>query len=353
MIDPPRFPDDPAIRHADERFMTPRHPDEEARTGSLWRTPAAEFRDPYRIDHDRLEDALDALDFEDASEWEDWHDDEDWREAMRHRARASAGGAVDFARRNPVGTALALAGVALLFAPRVEREDVRAMQADARAGGARMARQAGARLRGAAAGQLANSERASSERAGSARGRAELRQRLARMRRQIEDGTEGMNAEARRQLVAARHRTLDARERALDEADRLRARAERQARAGMETAREHPVLTGTLALALGAAIAAALPGPRRRLRHSRVGEMSRRLMREAEDIYERESAILASAARGAWHEARDFAAETAREARDRVPDGERLVREGERRAEHGMSRIAEGARREARRSRGG
>ena len=332
MIDPTGFPDDPATRHADERFMTLRDPVEAERTDSLWRAPAEDIRDPYGIDHDRLGDALHTLDFEADDDWPAWQDgDGDWREAMQHRARSSADGAMDFARRNPVGTAFALAGAAVLLAPRVERDDVRA-----RAGGARMARRGDARMQGESGAR-----------------RAELRRRLARMRRQIEDGTEGMNEEARRRLVEARHRTLDARERALDHADRLRARAERQARAGMETAREHPVLTGTLALALGTAVAASMPGPRRRIAQSRVGTMAERLMDEAEDIYERERASLGNAARGAWDEARRTASETAREMQRRVPEGERLAEQAERRAEQGVSRIAAGARRGARRPHGG
>jgi hypothetical protein len=329
MIDPTRFRDDPATRHADERFMTMRDPFEAERPDSLWRTPAEDLRDPYDIDHDRLESALHSLDFEDGGDWPDWQDDGGgWRPAMQHRARSGADGALEFARRNPVGTALALAGAALLLAPRVERDDVRAGYARARAGGARMPGGSGAQ-------------------------RAELRRRLARMRRQIEDGTEGMSDEARRRLVAARHRTLDARERALDHADRLRARAERQARAGMETAREHPVMTGTLALALGAAVAASLPGPRRRIAESGVGTMAERLMHEAEDIYARERALIENAARGAWDEARRTASETAREMQRRVPDGERLAEQAERRAEQGVSRIAAGASRGARRRHGG
>ena len=352
MSDPTLFPFDPATRHADERFMALRDPFEAERTASVWRIPAEDMRVPYGIDRERLEEALHALEFEQAGGWSDhWSDPdagedwgEDWPEAMQHRARSAADGAMHFARRNPVGTALALAGAAMLLAPRVERDDVRA-------GATAMGRYGAAPTRGSPA--QPGPTRGGPTKGDSARQRAELRRRLARMRRQIEDGTEGMNEEARRRLVEARHRTLDARERALDHADRLRARAERQARAGMETARAHPVLTGTLALALGTAVAASMPGPRRRIAQSRVGTMAERLMDEAEDIYERERASLGNAARGAWDEARRTASATAREMQRRMPEGERLAEEAERRAEQGVSRIAAGARRGARRPHGG
>ena len=42
------------------------------------------------------------------------------------RGRSAGAGVLSLARENPVGTALAAAGIALLFAPRIEREDARA-----------------------------------------------------------------------------------------------------------------------------------------------------------------------------------------------------------------------------------
>lgn len=349
MSDPAKFPDDPAATHADERLMTPRDQSGAARSDSVWRTPVEDVLDLYEDDRDHLEEALDALEFDDApgdmpghAYWsDDWTDAAGWGDAPRDHARSGAESVVDFARRNPVGTALALTGVALLFAPRVERDDLRAGYARARGCGERLARRGEARLRSQAARQRARYER----------GRAELRDRLARMRTRIEEGTENMSEDARRRLIAARRRTLDAREQALDHADRLRAQAERQARAGVQTAREHPVATGALALALGAAVAAALP--RTRVEESRLGELSDRLMREAEDIYARERDMIAGAARGAWDEMRHMASETAQDARARVPDGDALADAAEDRVAQGVSRLAEGARRGAGQTHGG
>jgi hypothetical protein len=348
MRDPAKFPHDPATRHADERLMTPPDQSGAARSDSMWRTPVEDVLDLHDADRDHLEEALDALEFDDApgdmpayAHWsDDWTDEAGWGDAARDHARSGAGSVVDFARRNPVGTALALTGVALLFAPRLERDDMRAAHARARARGQAVARRGEARLQDQAARQRDRYER----------GRAQLRRQLARMRAQIEDGTEDMGEEAQRRLIAARRRTLDARERALDHADRLRARAERQARAGVATAREHPVATGTLALALGAAVAAALP--RTRVEDSRLGDLSDRLMREAEEIYARERDRLAGAARGAWDEARGMASETARDLRRHVPDGDDLADAAEHRVERGASRLAEGARRGAAAARG-
>jgi hypothetical protein len=141
-------------------------------------------------------------------------------------------------------------------------------------------------------------------------------------------------------------RTIAARERALDHADELRARAGSAARRGTREAQagieEHPLLAGTLALALGAALGAALP--RTRFEDSRLGGLSDRLMREAEDIYEREREMIAGAAQGAWSEVRRMATETAQDARDAIPDGQQAVEEAESHLREGSARIVEGAR---------
>ena len=283
---------------------------------------------------DELEALLAAMD--DAALYDD-----DWSETagppfghnLMERGRSGAESALDFARQNPVGTALAVAGIALLFAPRLERDEVHAAYARTRDAGTDLARRGLHKARSKVARQEARYDRA----------RDKLRGNLERMRERAEEGTEKMNADARRRIVAARLRTLDARERALDHADSLRDQARRQAERGVEGVREHPLIAGALAVALGAAVASALP--RTRFEDSRLGAFSDRMMREAEEIYERERDMLEAAARGAWDEVRSMAKDTADTARRHVPDGEAVAEDAQARVQDGVARLAEGAKR--------
>jgi ElaB/YqjD/DUF883 family membrane-anchored ribosome-binding protein len=182
-----------------------------------------------------------------------------------------------------------------------------------------------------------------------------LARRFDTLRDRIEAGTEHMSEEARSRVVAARMRAIEARDRFLDASERVRGRTKHALRDGAENAREtyreHPLLVGGLAVALGAAIGAALP--RTRFEDSRLGDLSERLMEEAEEIYRRERAALAGAARGAMNEAREMASETAEAARENIPDGEQAAREAEHRLREGAARVAEGARSGVRRETGG
>ncbi len=277
-------------------------------------------------------------------------------DALIRQGRVVGGSVLEAARRNPVGTALTAAGVALLFAPRMERDEVRAAARTARM----RAETAALRGRTRARARMAPHERRLREGAHEARDRVErvgdrLGQRLESFTDRIEEGTEEMTSEARNRVVAARIRAIAAQDRARAAAARAQRRADHAVREGADSARdayrEHPLLVGTLAVALGAAIGASLP--RTRFEDTRLGEVSERLKEEAEDIYRQERARLAGAARGAMHEAREMASETAEAARHNIPDGEEAAREAEHRVREGAARVAEGVQSGARRGSGG
>ncbi|MFP4239355.1 hypothetical protein [Rhodosalinus sp.] len=262
----------------------------------------------------------------------------------RGGADGTPGGALlDIARNNPVGTALAAAGIALMLAPRIEREDAKRAYDRARA----RVRSNGAH-RSTAAGGKAHLQ----DRLRDARHRVEdwgerIEERFDALRDRIDAGTEELGEEARQRVVAARQRAIEARDRANAAAREARRRADRAMHDGAAQARdnfrEHPLLAGALALGVGAMIGAALP--RSRVEDERLGDLSHRLMDEAEAIYRRERARLEGAARGALHEGREMAAETAQSVREHVPDGKEAVDEAQRRLREGASRVAEGARR--------
>jgi ElaB/YqjD/DUF883 family membrane-anchored ribosome-binding protein len=268
-----------------------------------------------------------------------YDEDDDWRGS----GNGTPGGALlDIARNNPVGTALAAAGLALMLAPRIERED---------------AERAYYRARGRAKGYVARARAAASDREARMRARARdaraqaegwgerIEERFKALRARIDAGTEDLSDEARQRVIAARHRALEARDRASVAARDARRRADRAMHDGAAQARdsyrEHPLLAGALALGVGAAIGAALP--RSRVEDERLGDLSHHLMDEAEALYRRERSRAEGAARGALNEGRDMARDTAHAVRERMPDGKEAVDEAERRLREGASRVAEGA----------
>ncbi|RBI86355.1 hypothetical protein DRV85_06300 [Rhodosalinus halophilus] len=310
-------------------------------------TPGAARPDPVTVEDDpavyaALYERVDpgVSDFE---RWEDGEEHGRFSGAAR-QTRHLGSGIVDAARANPVGTALTAAGIALLLAPRIEREDARAAYERTR----EAARRRAARLRHAA-----DSDRLRSG-ARDLRARAEafgddIEDRFDALRDRIDAGTEGMSREARARVVAARVRAIEARDRAREAAHRVRSSAghaidEAPERAA-ETVRHHPFVAGAVALAAGAAIAAALP--RTRFETERLGDVSEKLMNEADAIYRRERDRLADAARGATDEARQMARETGEALRERVPDAEEAVERTAEEARKSAARIAEGARRGA------
>ena len=287
---------------------------------------------------------------------------EDEHYSVATTGRTPAGALLDIARNNPVGTALAAAGLALMLAPRIEREDARRAYRRARD----RAKDYGERARAAAADSQAQVRATVSDVRTQARDWAEdwtedwaedsaedwgerLEDRFQALRARIDKGTEDLGEEARQRVIAARRRALEARDRARAAARDARRRADRAMHEGAAQARdsfrEHPLLAGALALGVGAVIGAALP--RSKVEKERPGDLSHRLLDEAEALYRRERARLERAARAALQESREIAAETAQSVREQVPDGKEVLDEAEQRVREGASRVAESARRGA------
>jgi ElaB/YqjD/DUF883 family membrane-anchored ribosome-binding protein len=230
--------------------------------------------------------------------------------------------AVGAVRNNPVGSALVLAGLALLAAPRLERDTVRAQ---------------GRRLQGRAQDQYARLK-------GQARGayatqKAGMGARTHDLRARITEGTEDMGEAARKRVIAARRRALDMTEQARDG---LRSGASETDR----MIRDNPLAAGALAIAAGAAIAAALP--RTRMETRRFGSAANRFWDEARAVFEEERARVVAGANAAMDEARSMATEAVRDVKDAVPDGEEMVGRTRDQARDAAKRVSDAAREGAR-----
>ncbi|MBW3096342.1 DUF3618 domain-containing protein [Pseudohoeflea coraliihabitans] len=134
--------------------------------------------------------------------------------------------------------------------------------------------------------------------------------RAAAVRDRIYEGTEALSKEARARVIAARERALDARDAAYDYTSRGRDKA-------VDLYEENPLIAGALAVAVGAAIAAALP--RTRVEDRYAGEYRDSLFDEAERIYAEEKEKLARVSRAATDEARDIAREVKADADASAP----------------------------------
>ncbi len=131
--------------------------------------------------------------------------------------------------------------------------------------------------------------------------RSAAQRRAASTRRRLHDGTEQLSEEARRRVVMARYKAIQAR----DAATRNLRRGQDQVAAFYE---EQPLVVGALALAMGAAIAGALP--RTRTEDKYLGEQSDSLMHEAERIYDEEREKIGNVANAAATEAKKVMDET-------------------------------------------
>lgn len=120
-------------------------------------------------------------------------------------------------------------------------------------------------------------------------------ERMEALQKQLSEGTEHMSAEARKRIVAARETALKARDATMATAKQGHERA-------TDMFEEQPLVAGALAVALGAAIAAALP--RSRVEDDYLGKQSDHLIEEAERIFAEEKAKLSMAAQAATTEAK-------------------------------------------------
>lgn len=262
-------------------------------------------------------------------------------EAGRSMSAHGVGSAImDTARRNPVGTALTAAGLALLFAPRIERDDA------SRAYG--RVRQKAGDVAERAVPDPKPLRRQAEKQAEAARETAE--DRIEAFRDRIEEGTEELSDAARARVVAARRRAIAARDQAAEAAQAAGRRAGETAREGASDLRaayrDHPLMAGALAVAAGAALGAALP--RTRTEDTHLGDLSHRLMDDAEAILRRERDRALGAAQGALHGTREMATDAAEDLRERMPDGAQAVEAAEDVLREGAARVADHARRGAR-----
>ncbi|WP_373354604.1 DUF3619 family protein [Pseudoroseicyclus sp. CXY001] len=138
-------------------------------------------------------------------------------------------------------------------------------------------------------------------------------ERARRLRDRLAEGTEDLSHEARERIIHARARALDARRQAGTAARNSLAYGRDAAIRGKDRAvdffEEQPLVAGALALAVGAAIAGALP--RSRKEDEWFGETSDHLRHEAERIFREERAKAERVARAALDEANSVVREEA------------------------------------------
>lgn len=192
--------------------------------------------------------------------------------------------------------------------------------AESAAGTASGAARSAGRSASGAAGSLAdtarNAGRRVSEAAGSASARAsEIRERLAR-------GTEDLSAEARERVIAARHRAMDAYHRSNAA---VRRNWQKGSTAAGSFVDDHPLVAGALAMAVGAAIAGALP--RTRYEDETLGSYRDDLFDEAERVFREERRKAEETAEAAIDEAGKIAQEKIRSVKTAAV-GDKPVAEG-------------------------
>lgn len=128
--------------------------------------------------------------------------------------------------------------------------------------------------------------------------------------RRIAQGTEDLSEEARERVLAARQKAVDMRRTALKSADR-------GADAAMDFYDRQPLVAGALALAVGSAMAGALP--RTKTEDDLMGSQRDQLFSEADRIFEEEKGKVVEVAKAVGDEVKDIAAETKTELDGQAP----------------------------------
>ena len=154
----------------------------------------------------------------------------------------------------------------------------------------------------------------------------------------LSQGTERMSQAARDRVVRARAAAWDAQR-------ELSARTSDMRASGRHTYMSQPLLAGVIAFGIGAVVGASLPRTRREDRY--IGAYRDRAVDEAERIFREESARLKAVAEAAVDEAKDVAAESLREARQKTPSGEEAVDRAESKAKSAADRVKTAAEKEA------
>ncbi len=168
--------------------------------------------------------------------------------------------------------------------------------------------------------------------------------RAARLRDQLAEGTENMSESARERVIHARARFIDARRRA-DAA--ARAKASKGADAVGGFIEEQPLVAGALAMAVGAALAGALPRTKRE--DDLFGAKSDELYDHAERVFYRERAKAEEVAKAAVNEAGDIVEEKRREADQSAPGAQSAVQKAADEVRDASARIKDAATSEAER----
>ena len=132
-----------------------------------------------------------------------------------------------------------------------------------------------------------------------------VRERTAQWRARLAEGTEHLSEEGRARVIAAREKAYEARDAAMSRMQNSKDRA-------VDLFEDHPLIVGALAVAAGAALAAALPHTG--MEDEQFGETSDALIREAERILSEETEKLGAAMETAAEEAGDLARDVATKA---------------------------------------
>lgn len=126
-------------------------------------------------------------------------------------------------------------------------------------------------------------------------------------------GTEGFSAEAKERILSARRMAHDARAAS-------QAALQGSGRAAQNLFEDQPLVVGALAVAIGAAIAGALPHSR--IEDDAMGAESDRLFGEAQRLFQEERTKAAAALKKAASEARDDISDRVSDFSDHLPDAE-------------------------------
>lgn len=153
------------------------------------------------------------------------------------------------------------------------------------------------------------SNAADSVRSGVQQTATEAQDRVESLRDRLAEGTEQLSDEGRERVIAAREQVHHARQAAMDHARKGQERI-------YDMFDEQPLISGALALAVGAAIGAALP--RTEFEDENFGAQSDELIREAEQALSEEREKIGAVASAAMDEARDIAKETRSSVEDAV-----------------------------------
>lgn len=163
--------------------------------------------------------------------------------------------------------------------------------------------------------------------------------RAARARARLSQGTEDLTEAARERIIAARAKAVDVAQRA-DAATRRGYTRSRDAT--QDFIEEQPLVAGALAMAVGAALAGALP--RSRQEDEYLGETRDYLFDEAERIFHEERNKAERVAKAAVNEASKIAEEKRGEADDAAPGEKSAVQAAADEARTAAERVKDAAR---------